>query len=215
MKRFFHRIILFVAVIALVVSCSDKPDETVANLKVSITNEVNASTAYWAFAAKAREEGYKNIANMFRAVTYAEQIHEKNHNDVLKKMGEFEFKPTAVTPKINSTLENLQTAISGEFNEYTVMYPDFIATAQKGHFNDAARSFTLAMLAEKNHEDYFKDALNILNTTESDKTVHSKLFVCTECGGMDHEPFYKCPICKADDERQFYQPRVFDANHLY
>ena len=215
MKRFFHRIILFVAFIALVVSCSDKPDETVANLKVAITNEVYTSTAYWAFAAKAREEGYKNIANMFKAVTYAEQIHEKNHNDVLKKMGEFEFKPTAQTPTVNSTLENLQTAISGEFNEYTVMYPDFIATAEKGHFNDAVRSFTLAMKAEKNHEDYFKDALNILNTTESDKTVPSKWFVCTECGGMFKEQFYDCRLCKADGDRQFYQPRLFDADQLY
>ena len=214
MKRFFYITVIFVSIAAVFVSCSEKPDDTIANLKKAITGEVNSIAIYRAFSAKALEEGHKNIANVFRAVAVAEEIHLKNHNEVLKKMGESEFHPTAETPTVNSSVENLHAAIDGETNEFAVLYPDFISTAKKGNFSDAERSFTLAKLAEENHAVRLSDVLNIILTTENDKTFPSKLFVCTECGGMFTAPFTRCLICKADAERQFYQPRMFDADQL-
>jgi len=210
MKRVFHTTILFVAVVAVFVSCSDKHENTIANLKVAITRETNASKTYEAFAAKATEEGYRNISNMFRAVAAAEAIHIDNHNNVLKKLGEPEFMPAAETPSVNSTEENIQAAINGEDNEYTVIYPGFIATAKKENCKDAVSSFTWANLAEKNHSEQFSEALKILRTT-GDRSTPSKWFVCAQCGGIFKISFTKCLICKADTDRQYFIPKVFDA----
>ena len=210
MKRVFDMTIVIVAVVAVFVSCSDKHENTIANLKVAITGETETIAIYTAFSAKATEEGYRNIANVFRAVAAAEGIHVRNHNDVLKKLGEQEYKPTAGTPTVNGTVENIQAAIDGETHEYTVKYPSLIATAKKEKCDAAVTSFTLAKLAEENHERQFTEMLIILRE-KSDKEVPSKWFVCTQCGGIFTSPFQVCLLCKADTERQYFIPKVFDA----
>ena len=199
--------ILLVGVVAFFVSCSDKHDDTVANLKVAIIGEINTYATYMAFAEKAEKDGYRNIANMFRAAAAAENIHARNHNDVLKKMGEPEFiRPTAKTLTVNGTAENIQAALDGETHEFTVTYPGFIATAKKEKCDDAVRSFSLANLAEENHESQFSKALE-----EGNENVPSKWFVCTQCGGLFDEPFTKCRLCKTDSERQYFIPMEFVA----
>jgi len=212
MKRVFRMSILFVTVVAVFVSCSDKHENTVANLKVAIAGEIDASATYLAFSKKATEEGYRYIANMLNAVAAAEGIHARNHNDVLKKLGEPVFMPTAATSTVSGTVENIQAAVDSEKNEYTVTYPGFIATAKKEKSNDAVRTFTLANAAEKNHETHFSEALSILKETGSDEGVSSKWFVCEQCGGMFKAHFARCSLCKADTERQYFIPREFDAN---
>jgi len=212
MKRVFHITILLVAVVAVFASCSKEPENTIVNLKVAITGEINTYATYSAFAKKADEEGYRYIANMFRAAAAAEDIHAKNHNDVLKKLGEPVFNPTAETPTVNSTAENIQATVDGETSEYTETYPGFIAIAKKEKCEDAVRSFTLANLAEENHESLFSEALRILKEPGgSDKTVSSKWWVCTQCGGLFKAPFDKCLLCKADTDRQYFIPREFFA----
>ena len=211
MKRVFHITILLVTVVAVFVSCSDKPDNTIANLKVAITKETNASAAYKAFQAKATEEGYQRIANMFKAVAEAEEYHIRNHNDVLKKMGEEVFRSTAETPTVSGTIENIHDAINDEKNEYTVTYPGFIAAAKKGKFEDAATSFTLANKAEENHEEWFSDVLRSLNEKGNEEDVPPVWFVCTRCGGLFTNHFSKCELCQVETERQNYIPKVFDS----
>jgi len=211
MKRVFHITILLVTVVAVFVSCSDKPDDTIENLKVAIAGETNTNATYLLYSAKAAEEGYWNINNMFYAAAAAENVHLKNHKDVLKKMGEPDFNPTAVTSPVNSTADNLQVTIDGEKNEYTETYPGFIATAKKGKFEDALRSFTLANLAEENHEKRFSDVLSILKENGSDETVPPVWFVCPLCGGMFTNFFSKCGLCFADSEKQFFDPLRFVA----
>ena len=71
---------------------------------------------YTAFATKAEEEGYHQIAKLFRAAALAESVHAINH---LKAMG-----------GIDTTTENLKAAIQGENYEITTMYPDMIADAE-------------------------------------------------------------------------------------
>ena len=209
MKRFFHMTILFVAVVSVFVSCKKEYESTIVNLKVSITHETNSRAKYLAFAEKAEEEGYKSIANMFRAVAKAESIHARSHNDVLIKLGELEFTATAETPTVKSTIENLQAAIDDEKKEYTVTYPGFIATAKKEKCNNAIETFTLANLAEENHEMRFSE---VLKAIENKQTVPLVFFVCARCGGMFTNHFSKCGICQTDTERQYYVPLVFDVH---
>jgi len=204
---------LISAIVTILVSCSDKPEDTIANLKTAITGELTTNATYLAFAVKATEEGHRYIANMFLATAAAEEIHARNHNDVLKKLGEREYKPTVVALTVMGTLENIQSAVDGETHEYTVTYPGLIATAKKEKCEDAVTSFTLANLAEENHAKQYAEALKSLKDEGNDKKVSSRWFVCAQCGGMFKETFAKCSLCRADAERQYFIPRVFDADH--
>ena len=193
-------------------SCSGDPEDTIANLKVAIACEINAAATYRAFSEKAREEGYRNLFNMFRAAAAAEDIHLKNHNDVLKKLCEPQYKPDAEPKPVYSTEENLQTAINGETQEYTVMYPGFLSKAKKEDCKPAVKSFTWANLAEENHASEFIEALRILKESGSDDYLPSKWFVCPQCGGMFRINSTKCLFCRAEDARQYFVLTEFDVN---
>jgi len=61
--------------------------KTVENLRNAFAGESQANRRYLAFARKAEEEGFTEIAKLFRAVAEAETIHALNH---LRVMGEVE-----------------------------------------------------------------------------------------------------------------------------
>jgi rubrerythrin len=82
-----------------------------------------------------------SITKLFRAAAYAETVHALNHLDI---MGE-----------IRSTLENLETAISGETFEFDKMYPEFIEIAKGESDNKVIWSFNVANQVEKIHANSF------------------------------------------------------------
>ena len=208
MKRFFNKTVLFVAFVAVFVSCSkDENKKTIASLKDAIIEEANAKAKYAAFAEKATEEGYLDIANMFRAASAAENLHFTSHNKALVKLGEPEFKPTAAAPTVNSTKENIQASIANETEEFTTMYPNFISIAKKEKCEGAEETFNLAKIAEENHARRFSAALEAIEG--GDTPVSSVFYVCRRCGGMFIAHFAKCGLCQADTQLQYYEPLVF------
>jgi rubrerythrin len=82
-----------------------KTDE---NLKAAFAGESQANRRYLAFAKKAEEEGFMQVAKLFKAAAEAETVHALNH--------------LRITGEIKSTLENLDTAVSGETFEFNEMY---------------------------------------------------------------------------------------------
>ncbi len=70
-----------------------KTDE---NLKAAFAGESQANRMYLAFAKKAEEEGFPQIAMLFKAAAQAETVHALNH---LTVMGQ-----------VKSTSDNLGTA---------------------------------------------------------------------------------------------------------
>ena len=197
MKRVIRLTTLFVAVVAISVSCSTKPEKTIENLKAAITGETNASATYQAFSSQAAEEGYPNISRMFAAAAAAEAIHVKNHNAVLVKLGEEPFNPTAETPNVGITAANMQAAIEGESYEFTVMYPGFITTANLEKCNDAITSFTWASEAEAVHAKLYAEALHLLNANGNDEAVSPVWYICPKCGDLFNtiEGMESCPFC--------------------
>ena len=111
-----------------------KTDE---NLKAAFAGESQANRRYLAFAKKADEEGFPQIAKLFRAAAEAETVHAHNH---LKVMGQ-----------IKSTVDNLGTAVSGETYEFKKMYPEFIEDAKKEGNKQAEMSFEYANKVEQIH----------------------------------------------------------------
>ncbi len=153
------------------------------NLKAAFTGESMANRTYLAFAKKADEEGYHQIAKLFRAAAAAETVHAFNH---LQRMGE-----------IGTTMENLKEAVNGETYEFETMYPTFIEEAKAEGDNRALWSFEVANKVERVHARLYEKALEELgNNKEVD------YYVCGVCGHtIEGEPEGNCPICGAPASR--------------
>ena len=52
---------------------------TKENLKAAFAGESQAHMKYMIFADKALKEGLPNVARLFRATSYAEQVHATSH----------------------------------------------------------------------------------------------------------------------------------------
>ena len=59
-------------------------NKTSENLQAAFAGESQASRKYLYFAEKAEEEGYKQIARLFRAASDAETVHARNHLKVMQ-----------------------------------------------------------------------------------------------------------------------------------
>ncbi len=167
--------------------------KTLENLQSAFNGESNAHARYLAFAQKADEEGYAQVASLFRAAAKAETIHAKSHSEVIKKMGGV---PKANIEKVDikSTKENLETAIKGETYEKDTMYPEFIKIAKEEKNMDALQSFNYAKTAEIEHAKLYSDALKNLDSLKGAKKID--YYVCTVCGFTTTKiDFAKCPSC--------------------
>ena len=165
---------------------------TLENLQAAFNGESNARARYLAFAQKADAEGYGKAASLFRAAARAEQVHFERHADVIKSLG---GTPAAniETPVVKTTPENLKAAMEGEIYESTVMYPEFLAKAEKDHLPKASGSFEDAGKAETVHAGLYKKALEDL---EAWKGKNVKFEVCPFCGNVVEKLNFKaCPLC--------------------
>lgn len=153
---------------------------TQENVMEAFAGESQANRKYTHFADKAADEGFKNIAKLFKAASEAEAFHAKR---LLKTGG--------VT---GTTVENLQAAVQGETHEFTEMYPAFIKEAETEKKSDAVIAFTYAMKAEQVHAGLYKEALTAVQSKRD--LPDRKVLVCTVCGNIvfDKAPD-KCPIC--------------------
>ena len=175
---------------------------TYDNLYAALQGETNATAAYLAFAAKAAEEGYPMIAQLFTATADAEAKHADDEWAILLSMGAT-VRPTAAAPTVGTTLENLLAAFDGETYEYTVMYPDFLATAQAEGETDAARIFNRANRAEEVHAGNFADVRSLLLAGDiaGINAKYAVVYRCVTCGEVVTTlPDPRCPICGADKE---------------
>lgn len=153
--------------------------KTEDGLKEAFAGESQANRKYLAFAKKAEEEGYKQVAKLFRAAAEAETVHAHNHLRELKG--------------IKNTKENLESAISGESYEFLTMYPAMISDAQAEGNKSAERSFHIANEVEKIHHSLYKKALEELG-----KNKETDYYICKVCGytAEDGAPD-TCPVCGA------------------
>ena len=171
-------------------------------LKILITGESNAVKIYEIFSTKAYEEGYGNIGLLFDVLSKAERIHVKNHLHALEE----EFEPELNEVSVQSTMENLKTAITGETEESKKMYPRLIKSIKSEcgtEFGKVAKlSMTWALKVEKEHAKLLKIALKALNSG-SDMMLKS-IFLCQVCGNMVINDLTDdvCKVCGHD--RQFF-----------
>ena len=179
-------------------------ETTIRNLLAAFEGESNAHSKYMQFAKKADEDGLQGAASLFRAAGRAEEIHAANHARVIKQLGS-EAKCEIHPVDVQSTLENLKTAMAGEQYEVDVMYPEFLAEATARENKAAIRTFTGAMEAEKTHARLYGEAIALLESGEMDSWIGStrEFYVCPVCGftSETEEEHERCPVCNAPWER--------------
>jgi len=152
---------------------------TMDNLNEAFAGESQANQKYRAFAKKAEQDGYPNLARLFRTTAEAERIHAEGH---LKAM-----------EQICSSIENLQAAIQGETYEYTKMYPPMVAQAEAdGH--KAKRMFGYATEVEEVHARLYKMALEAVQ--QGNDLTETEFYLCPVCGRIElGKPTEACPTC--------------------
>ncbi|MDK2974097.1 MAG: hypothetical protein PWP08_468 [Methanofollis sp.] len=153
---------------------------TLEDLKAAFAGESQANRKYLAFSEKADEEGFKNVARLYRAASRAEAIHAKRE---LAEMG-----------GIGSTADNLKGSIEGETDEFTEMYPKFVEDAETEGKDEAAVIFTHAMKAEGVHAGLYRMALEAVKAGKDFEGA--AVFLCPVCGNIEigRTP-EQCPIC--------------------
>jgi rubrerythrin len=176
---------------------------TMKNLLAAYQGEMNGAAQYKAFAAKADSEGLNGIGSLFRAAARAEQIHANAQARVLRQMGG-EATAQINTHKVKSTLENLKAALAGENYEIGTMYPAFIEEATARINSTAARSFGLALEAEKTHARLFSEAIGLVAGNQSGSWIGTArdFYVCPVCASTsDHRSTENCVICIYPSDR--------------
>lgn len=153
---------------------------TIDNLQHAYKGETTASAKYAAYSQKAEEEGYHEIAMLFKAASKSESIHAGNHKAVLAEYGKT---VPGIKPEftVKSTRENLMDAIVGETYEINTMYPKFINNAKISKNRLASISFSYAYQTEQKHKAFYEKALAALDNNNAG-SIPTKYFVCPTCG---------------------------------
>ena len=150
------------------------------NLAAAFAGESQANRKYLAFAKKAEQDGFGQVARLFRAAAAAETVHAHAH---LRAMG-----------GIGSTEENLAEAVEGERYEFEEMYPGFVAAAEAEDHKRGRISMSHAMAVEKVHHDLYAAALDAVKGGTD--LPEAKVWVCDVCGNTfvgEHPDV--CPVC--------------------
>ncbi len=158
---------------------------TEGNLKEAFAGESQANRKYLAFARKADQDGFPNVARLFRTAGEAETIHALGHLGALEGVG--------------STAENLRAAVEGETYEYTQMYPPMLEQAVADDHR-AKRMFGFAMKAEAVHAKLYQVALEAV--MEGKDLAETDFYLCPVCGHIELGTApERCPICGTRGEK--------------
>jgi rubrerythrin len=162
-------------------------EKTTKDLQAAFAGESQANRKYTAFARKADEDGFPQVARLYRAAAAAETVHALNH---FRTLGE-----------IKTTRENLEAAIAGEHYEVETMYPEFMGDAQAdgADAKRALRSFQYAFEVEKTHEALYRKALETLEQPQGETFDY---YVCPVCGHThERNAPDRCPVCGTPGSR--------------
>ncbi len=160
--------------------------KTEHNLREAFAGESMAHTKYKYYYEKAKQDGYEQIAAIFKETA----DNEKEHAEIWFKILHNDEMP--------ATLPNLKDAAEGEMFEWTEMYDRMAKEAREEGFTDIAVLFENVAKIEKEHEARYRA---LIENVEGGK-VFSKdgdaIWKCRNCGHLyigKSAPMV-CPVCK-------------------
>ncbi len=157
--------------------------QTEKNLQAAFAGESQARNKYTYFADTARREGYEQIAALFLKTADNEREHARMWLNELRGVG--------------GTASNLAAAADGENHEWTDMYEDFAATAEKEGFPALAYKFRAVGAIEKHHEERYRALLRSVEAQEVFAKSEVKVWECRNCGHIvvGTKAPEVCPVC--------------------
>lgn len=175
-------------------------NETIQNLARSFAGESQARTRYTVYAQVARKEGYEWIARVFEETAANEAVHAEEFLEKLQKLG-------ACAPNIDinagypyelgNTLENLQSAATGERHEHDEAYPAFAEMARREGQDEVARLWLQIARIEGVHHNVFRQMLEQLQKGTLTEKATPITWRCLNCG-FTYEGIRAvdpCPVC--------------------
>ena len=169
---------------------------TEKNLLVSFSGEGQARNRYTYWAAKAKKEGFEQIAYIFSLTADQEKEHAERF---FKFMEAGELAVTGLYPTgiIGTTLANLQEAAAGEHFENSELYPAFANIAESEGFQEISDVYRAIIVAEKAHEKRYLELADRLLTNTVFSSVEPIKWQCRNCGYTIYatEPPAVCPSC--------------------
>ena len=157
-------------------------DMTKNNLADALAGESQAHLRYHVYAAQAEREGLANVARLFRAASFSEQLHASVHLRTLEGN--------------TKTMQNLESALAGETFEINEMYPAYLNVAGLQEEPKAVRSMEHALAAEKVHAELYARAKE--KVAAGGDLALDKVHVCEVCGfTMEGDAPDRCPVCGA------------------
>jgi rubrerythrin len=159
-----------------------KGTKTLMNLKAGFVAESQAHLRNLVSAMKADQEGYPQVARLFRAIAEAEAVHAFNHFRLLGG--------------ISDTQNNLESAFERE-NLAASTYPQFIREANEEGNASVATVLGYSRDVEKGHANLYKKAQAHMMADEE-----TEYYVCQVCGHVSDGVLPDvCPICGAPKEK--------------
>jgi len=182
------------------ISKEEAKAKTIANMQAAFKGETNATARYAAFAKKASDEGFPQVAMLFKAASMSENIHAQNHKVVMEEMC-VTVEPVTPDVTVKTTKENLEYAMKGEAYEVEEMYPAFLKDADVADNQLAMVSLNYAWKTEKKHRELYREALQALETNNL-KNLANVYYLCPTCGNTYPAAAPKrCGISMTNGER--------------
>jgi len=180
--------------------------ETIDVLKIVYKNEVIASRTYAAFAQKASQENFPEIAALFSALSESERLHAHNFGSVLAALNVTVDDESLSPGTVATTKENLHYAVTVELSEIGEGYPGFIKRVTPEGNQSAIDFLTFAWRAEGQHRDHIEKIQKFSQrffsaVAKRIKKEGTDYYVCQNCGSTLNEiPDDTCPICSSSSQ---------------
>ena len=175
---------------------SVKGTETEKCLLKSFAGESQARMRYTYYCSQAKKDGYEQIAGIFQETADQEKEHAERMFKFLEG-GEVEITAAYPAGVIRTTLENLQEAAAGEYEEWHDLYPHFADVAEKEGFPAIAAMYRHIIIAEKGHEERYRAFINNIENVMVFAREGEVVWQCRNCGYItvgDKAPEI-CPAC--------------------
>lgn len=160
--------------------------KTERNLREAFAGESMAHTKYRYYYEKAKQDGYEQIAAIFKETAH----NEKEHAEIWFKILHDDEMP--------ATLPNLNDAAEGEHLEWTDMYARMAEEAREEGFQDIAIQFENVAKIEKEHEERYR---KLIQNVEGGMVFSKEGDIIWQCRNCGHIHIGKtapmaCPVCK-------------------
>lgn len=183
---------------------------TEQNLLKAFAGESQVRNRYTYFSEIAHAEGYEQIAAIFEETSLHEKEHAKRFFNYLEG-GEVAVTASFHAGIIGSTKDNLVSAATGEYDEWSILYPAYAEVAQSEGFYDIAETFRQICVGERGHEARYLQLLERLDRGDFFVREEPTIWFCRNCGyvsAKSNKAPELCPACK--HPKSYFEPQRYN-----